>query len=57
MIHPPDVVKKSTLPTQSSVHLGMEGRMKMMKMMIPPKEVTPWKRLRSTTGKVMCGWS
>ena len=56
MIHPLDVVKKkTTLPTQSSVHLGMEERMKTMKKMMPPKEVTPWKRLRSTTRKVMCG--
>jgi len=55
MIHPPNVVNKTTLPTQSSVHLGMEERMKTMKKMIPPKEVTPWKRLRSTTRKVMCG--
>ena len=28
-----------------------------MKEMIPPKEVTPWKRWRSTTRKVICGWS
>ena len=55
MIHPPDVEKKLRSRRSHWYTWGMEERMKTMKKMIPPKEVTPWKRLRSTTRKVMCG--
>ena len=47
IIHPLDVVDKYA----PDAVIGILGEM------IPPKKVTPWKRWRSTTRKVICGWS